>query len=53
MHDNEFNIDEALVTDLIKQQCPELAEFPIAKVKHYGTDNAIFRIGMVMHINFM
>ena len=45
MHDNEFNIDEALVTNLLKQQFPELTDLHIAQVKHYGTDNAIFRLG--------
>lgn len=45
MHDNEFNIDETLVTNLLKQQYPELAELPLAKIKHYGTDNAILRVG--------
>ena len=45
MHDNEFEIDETLVINLLKQQCPESAELPISKIMHYGTDNAIFRIG--------
>lgn len=45
MHKNEFNVDETLITNLLKQQCPELAELPLAKIKHYGTDNAIFRVG--------
>lgn len=45
MHKNEFLIDEALVTNLLKQQHPKLAELHLTKIKHYGTDNAIFRIG--------
>lgn len=45
MHNNEFNIDEALVTNLLKQQCPELTTFSLANIRHYGTDNSIFRIG--------
>lgn len=45
MHDNEFNIDEALVANLLKQQHSKLAGLPLTKIKHYGTDNAIFRIG--------
>jgi aminoglycoside phosphotransferase (APT) family kinase protein len=45
MHDNEFDIDKKLVTNLLKQQCPELSNYSITKIKHYGTDNAIFRLG--------
>lgn len=45
MHDNEFTVDEDLVISLLKQQYPDLLKFSISKIKHYGTDNAIFRIG--------
>ena len=45
MHKNEFNIDEPLIANLLGQQCPDFSALPLAKIKHYGTDNAIFRIG--------
>lgn len=45
MHAEQFEIDSQLVATLLKQQCPEFAKFPIRRIKHVGTDNAIFRLG--------
>lgn len=45
MHTSELNTSEHLVAKLISNQFPELTDLPIAQVKHYGTDNAIFRLG--------
>ncbi|HEU4356122.1 MAG TPA: aminoglycoside phosphotransferase family protein [Actinomycetota bacterium] len=45
MHDDQFDIDEALVARLLADQQPELAELPIARVRSTGTVNALFRIG--------
>ena len=49
MHDND--IDEAIIKNLL-EQCPELAKPPLTKVKHYGTANAIFRVGDKYAIRF-
>lgn len=52
MYDDKFSVDKKLVSNLLKQQCPNFAKLPIAKVKHYGTDNIIFRIGETYAIRF-
>lgn len=45
MHDDELDIDESLVTKLLTQQFPGLANLPIKRLTHSGTDHAIFRLG--------
>ena len=45
MHDDEVEVNEALVRRLVAAQMPELAERPLAKVVPWGTDNAIWRLG--------
>jgi aminoglycoside phosphotransferase (APT) family kinase protein len=45
MHEDEVDVDEALVRCLISEQLPELAEQPITMVEPWGTDNAIWRVG--------
>jgi aminoglycoside phosphotransferase (APT) family kinase protein len=45
MHDDELELDEALVRILLVEQFPEWAELPLRKVEPMGTDNAIFRLG--------
>ena len=46
MHDEEIEVDEALVRHLIDTQFPELADRPLATVGPWGTDNAIWRLGV-------
>ena len=45
MHDDEVEVDEALVRRLVAAQMSDLAEWPLAKVEPWGTDNAIWRLG--------
>lgn len=45
MHDDEVEIDAALVKRLLKAQFSTLAKLPIKPVASAGTDNAIFRLG--------
>jgi aminoglycoside phosphotransferase (APT) family kinase protein len=45
MHDDELELDEALVRGLLVEQFPEWAELPLRAVEPMGTDNAIFRLG--------
>jgi len=45
MHDQEVEVDEALVRHLVATQFPELADRPLTRVEPWGTDNAIFRLG--------
>lgn len=45
MHDDEVEVDEALVRGLLRTQLPELADRPLARVEAWGTDHAIFRLG--------
>src|SRR3954453_819094 len=45
MHDNEIDIDEALVCRLVVEQFPEWAGLPVRRVEPAGTVNAIFRLG--------
>ena len=45
MHEDELEIDEALVRRLLEEQFPEWAELPVVRVEPAGTVNAIFRLG--------
>ena len=45
MHDDEVEIDDALVRRLLVMQMPELAALPLIPVEPWGTDNAIWRLG--------
>jgi aminoglycoside phosphotransferase (APT) family kinase protein len=45
MHDDEVEVDEALVRRLLAAQLPALAGLPLAVVEPWGTDNAIWRLG--------
>ena len=45
MHEDEVEIDEALVTALVAEQFPEWAGLPLRRVRSSGTDNAMFRLG--------
>jgi aminoglycoside phosphotransferase (APT) family kinase protein len=45
MHDDELELDEALVRGLLAEQFPEWAELPLRAVEPMGTDNAIYRLG--------
>jgi aminoglycoside phosphotransferase (APT) family kinase protein len=45
MHDDEVEVDEALLRRLLRAQFPDLAEEPLRIVEPWGTDNAIWRVG--------
>ena len=45
MHDDEFEIDEALARRLLAAQFPQWSELPLARIESTGTVNAIFRLG--------
>jgi aminoglycoside phosphotransferase (APT) family kinase protein len=45
MHDDELDIDVALVRRLLAGQLPQWAGLPLDRVESAGTDNAIFRLG--------
>jgi aminoglycoside phosphotransferase (APT) family kinase protein len=45
MHDDEIDIDAALVGRLLAEQFPQWADLPIEPVHSAGTDNAIYRLG--------
>jgi aminoglycoside phosphotransferase (APT) family kinase protein len=45
MHDDEIEIDEALVSRLVAAQFPTLSDRQLTRVEPWGTDNAIWRLG--------
>jgi aminoglycoside phosphotransferase (APT) family kinase protein len=45
MHEDEIEVDEALVSRLLTAQFPRWAELPLRSVEPAGTDNAIYRLG--------
>lgn len=45
MHDDELEIDEALVRTLVAAQFPQFADLPVRALPLGGTDNAIYRLG--------
>lgn len=45
MHEEEVEVDEALVRRLLARQLPGLADRPLTTVEPWGTDNAIWRLG--------
>lgn len=45
MHDDELDLDAALVRRLLAAQFPRWADLPIVALPAGGTDNAIFRLG--------
>ncbi|MDQ1480823.1 MAG: hypothetical protein QOI44_1684, partial [Actinomycetota bacterium] len=45
MHDDEVDVDDALVGRLLSAQLPELAHLPLTRIEAWGTDHAIFRLG--------
>jgi aminoglycoside phosphotransferase (APT) family kinase protein len=45
MHDDELDLDEALVRRLLAEQFPELARLRLRRIEPSGTVNAIFRLG--------
>lgn len=45
MHENEVDVDAALVRRLLRAELPELAGRPLTIVEPWGTDDAIWRLG--------
>jgi aminoglycoside phosphotransferase (APT) family kinase protein len=52
MHDEEVQVDDALVRRLLATQMPELADRPLTIVEPWGTDNAIWRLGDDLVVRF-
>jgi aminoglycoside phosphotransferase (APT) family kinase protein len=50
MHEDEFELDEALVRRLLVAQFPEWAELPLRRIEPSGTVNAIFRLGDALSV---
>jgi aminoglycoside phosphotransferase (APT) family kinase protein len=49
VHDDELDIDEALVRRLLEEQFPQWAELPLVRVGD-GTVNVIFRLGEALSV---
>jgi aminoglycoside phosphotransferase (APT) family kinase protein len=45
MHDDEVDVDHALVLGLLEAQLPALADLPLRRIEAWGTDHVIFRLG--------
>lgn len=45
MHEDEVEVDEALVRRLVEDQFPDLAARRLTMIEPWGTDNAIWRLG--------
>ncbi len=45
MHDDEIEVDEAVVRHLLATQFPEIADRQLTMIEPWGTDNAIWRLG--------
>src|ERR1700712_257784 len=45
MHEDEVDVNDALVRRLLASQMPTLADLPLVVVEPWGTDNAIWRLG--------
>jgi aminoglycoside phosphotransferase (APT) family kinase protein len=45
MHDDEIDVDAALVRELLRRQMPDLAQDTLTRFASQGTVNAIFRLG--------
>jgi len=50
MHANEVDTDVSLVRRLLAGQFPQWANLPIKPVPSYGTDHAIYRVGMGLSV---
>jgi aminoglycoside phosphotransferase (APT) family kinase protein len=49
MHEDEVPIDAALVTRLVAEQFPDLADLPVTEVRSTGTVNAVYRVGSELY----
>ncbi|MET0489806.1 MAG: aminoglycoside phosphotransferase family protein [Acidimicrobiales bacterium] len=45
MHEDEVEVDDALVRRLLDDQLPQLADRPLRRIETWGTDHVIFRLG--------
>lgn len=45
MHPDEIHTDIRLVRRLLAQQFPQWATLPVRRVRSFGTDNALYRVG--------
>jgi aminoglycoside phosphotransferase (APT) family kinase protein len=50
MHDDEVEVDDALVRRLLAAQLPGLADRPLTRIEAWGTDHAIFRLGDALSV---
>ena len=52
MHDDEIEVDEALVRRVLATQFPDIADRQLIMVEPWGTDNAIWRLGPDLVLRF-
>lgn len=45
LHDEEVDVDDALVRSLVADQFPHWSQLPLRRVPSTGTDNVVFRMG--------
>ena len=45
MHEDELELDDALVRSLLAEQFPDWGDLPVRRIEPSGTVNAIFRLG--------
>jgi aminoglycoside phosphotransferase (APT) family kinase protein len=45
MHEDEVDVDDALVRRLVASQLPAFADLPLTRIEAWGTDHVIFRLG--------
>src|SRR5262249_41438129 len=50
MHEDELEVDEALVRRLLADQFPEWSDLPLRLVEPMGPVNAIFRLGDALSV---
>lgn len=50
MHDEEVEVDDSVVAHLLHSQAPDLAHLPLTRIEAWGTDHAIFRLGLELSV---
>jgi len=50
MHEDELELDEALVRRLLAEQFPHWSDLPLRRIEPSGTDNAVFRLGAELSV---
>ena len=53
IHDDEIEVDEAVVRHLLTTQFPDIADRQLTMIEPWGTDNAIWRLGADFVVRFL